>query len=361
MKRIFRHTATTALLFCCIPSFAANTHMIYGLQTAEHFHARTTGEYYIQAGSFLSQAKAEHHLTELHAKTAYPVKMIHKGKYNHVVIGPIRSAPEVRKVADEARKTLLMSSHENIQHLNQTDVQYKSTISPVSHYSRSHWFASLGGGMEHPSFDATMRINNGSDFPVPFSNDIYSTKNKNEPVFVLSAGRRFELENQWLSAYSLGLMYQNVFATNAGRTIMQYSSTDFINYKYRDHMSSNVFLAFAKLNLVHYRFVSPYIKLGAGLALNRSSDYAEKALPNVTQRVSPAFSSDTTSQFAYDAGLGIDVDLMPQVSASLSYDYLNLGHVNSGQGRGDWSTQSLNSTSYRVNEIVLSFTYLFDK
>ncbi|MDR3478353.1 MAG: SPOR domain-containing protein [Gammaproteobacteria bacterium] len=357
MKWIFRDTVTAAaLMIFCAPSFSANIHVIYGLQKANHFHAATTGDYYIQTNSFRSPKKAEHYKNLLHSKTSYPVTVTHHDNYNNVMIGPIHSAAEVRKVANETLTTPVRHSHDT----EHSTLQQKTTITDMSNHSRSNWFVAFSGGMQHPRFNSNIRINNGSDFPAPYSSDVYSTKNKNEPVFALSAGRHFETQNRWLPAYWLGLTYQNVLASNAGRTVMQYSSPEFINYRYREHISSNVFLAFVKMNLLQYRMVTPYIKVGAGLALNRSSDYAETALPGVTPRTGAGFSSETTEQFAYNAGLGIDVAFTRQISASLGYEYLNLGHVNSGQGKDAWSSQSLNFGSYQSNQILLSVNYLFE-
>ncbi|WP_173237649.1 SPOR domain-containing protein [Legionella antarctica] len=73
---------------------------IYGIENAEQFNRSSTGELYIQAGSFLNQSRANQYRLFLQSKTTYPVKTIHHGNYYRVSIGPIRSSREVRKVAD---------------------------------------------------------------------------------------------------------------------------------------------------------------------------------------------------------------------------------------------------------------------
>lgn len=224
-----------------------------------------------------------------------------------------------------------------------------------------NWFVTLGAGIQYPQIDSSTTVNNGSDFPAPNNLDIYTTQASHSGTFFVSAGRRFERESTWIPTYSFGLSYQNLFASDVGRTVTQYSLPEFTNYTYKTYLSSNILLAFAKANLFKYRMISPFINAGIGCAFNRTSDYSEAALPGVTApRTSPAFASKTSGHVAYNLGAGIDIELNKQFIASLSYEYLDLGNVTSGRGANDWSSQALNFGTYRSNQALLSLTYLFD-
>ena len=71
---------------------------IYGIGNAEHFNSASHGGFYIQAESFLSKARAKQYQRSLQSKTTYPVRTLHGSRYYRVVIGPINSSQEVRRV-----------------------------------------------------------------------------------------------------------------------------------------------------------------------------------------------------------------------------------------------------------------------
>jgi opacity protein-like surface antigen len=227
--------------------------------------------------------------------------------------------------------------------------------------SPGNWFITAGAGVQSPHWHNPMQISNNSGFPAPNDKDLYATKNQSEPVLALSLGKRWQREHFWLPAYSFGVFWQYFFRTHLGNTIMQYSSPAFTNYQYKWDLTANVLLASAKLNLFQYGILSPYINVGIGSSFNRTSNYEETPVPGVTPRTSPSFVKFSTSEFAYNAGAGIDIQLTSQFIISVGYNYQDLGQVSSGPGTGTWSNQSLNPGSYHSNEILVSASYLFAK
>jgi opacity protein-like surface antigen len=371
MKWIIRNCIFfTMLLIWCTSSFSAKTYTLYGFEKAREFKNHKQGKYYIQAGGFLSKTRAKEYKHLLQTKINYPIKIVKKAKFNMVIVGPLK-ASAVRKVANDVLPPITVVAKQNYHALSQSNTIQPVQINPIAekpqpfvpviHTAQSNWFVSLGLGGERPQFESTMSVNNGSNFPAPYNQDLYSVGTKTGLIVDAAIGHRWEREATWISAYSLGLSYQNIAAINAGGTVMQYSDPTFTNYNYNSYISSNVLLAFAKINLFQYRAVSPFIKGGVGCAFNRSSDYSETALANVTPRENPAFASETTSQLAYKVGAGVDVQLNKQVIISLDYAYLHLGNVSSGTGAALWSGQSLNLGSYRSNEMLLSVNYLFER
>lgn len=227
--------------------------------------------------------------------------------------------------------------------------------------SQGNWFITLGAGVQYPQWHNPMKINNGSGFPAPNNKDLYSTKNQNEAIIALSVGRSWHRDAFWFSSYSFGVFWQHFFRTHLGHSITQYSLPEFTNYEYKWDLTANVLLAAAKLNLFQYKKISPYINGGIGSSFNRTSGYKETALAGVTPRVSPGFANFSTSEFAYNAGIGVDLQLTSQFFVSVGYNYQNLGQISSGPGKGTWSTQSLNPGSYHSNEVLVSVSYLFGK
>ena len=172
--------------------------------------------------------------------------------------------------------------------------------------TQANWFVAGGVGGQHPTFNhSTTSINNNSGFPFPYSQDIYSIQRDYQRLATLSAGRRWKRDTYWFPSYSVGVLYQHTFATNAGNTIMQYSTPAFTNYAYNLDVSSNIFLAILKLNIFQFDGTSPYLCGGVGGAFNRINDYKEAPMPGLSvSRVSPGFASESTSAFAYNIYVG---------------------------------------------------------
>lgn len=223
------------------------------------------------------------------------------------------------------------------------------------------WYLSVGAGMEYPHINANSRVNNGSGFPAPANQDIYSYENNHHPFLSLAGGYRFMRDRFWLPSLSLGLAYQYLPSNDLGGKIMQFSDPDFLNYNFKLGVSASLLLATAKLNLLERCHFSPYVSVGAGGAYVRTGSYGETALPNVTPRTSAGYAENTNTQFAYTLGAGLDYQINPQWILSGGYQYLSLGRLNTGSGAGTWTGQSLNLGYYRSNELLVTLTYLLSR
>ncbi|QMT60009.1 outer membrane protein [Legionella sp. PC997] len=233
------------------------------------------------------------------------------------------------------------------------------------HHSLSNaqgsWFISLGGGAQFPELNSHTKVNNGSGFPAPYSADRYSIRDNNGGVVAVSAGRRWQNESIWFPSYSLSIFWQYFFTTHISGEITQYSLPQFTNYKYNLDFTSNLLLASGKINVMRYGIFSPFINGGIGSSFNNASNYNESAFAGVTPRVSPEFRNSNTSEFAYNIGAGVDVQLLPQLFLSVGYIFQDLGPLASGNGVNTWTGESLTLGSYRTNEVLITATYLFGK
>lgn len=238
-----------------------------------------------------------------------------------------------------------------------------SKISAQSfHVIDHHWFATAGGGVAFPSFGrSTQVVPNNSGFAPPANVDIYTTHQRPQPLLNLGLGQRFETGSVWLPAYSVGLYYQHFFESNIGNQILQYSMPTFTNYNFEWNLSSEVFLLGFKLNLLKLQRLMPYVLVGMGFAINKSTGYGESPLPGLTDsRVSPAYQATVQTQFAYNLGLGLDYRLARSWLIAAEYQFQNLGNYSLGHGTSAWAAQSLNLGTYRANTALLNLTYLFE-
>lgn len=352
-----------AMLFACNSTCFSATKIVYGFENAKHFKKQGNSKVYIQAGSFLNKKSALHLQKKIEANTGYPVKVTHHGRYSIVTVGPIRKASVVRRLG--ATMTYTTSTHKAYAYKAPPVIAPVAPSPPVikpempeAVHPNANWFVTLGGSMQYPQFNSSMSVHNGANFPPPYNMDTYTTTQNHQPMASLAFGRRWERDTRWLPAYSFSVMYEYLLPTNIGNTITQYSSPDFTNYNYTWNFSANILMAAAKVNLFKYGRFSPYLNGGLGCSFNRTSNYSENALPDVTARISAGYASQSNAQFAYNAGAGVDVQLDKQIILSAGYQYLSLGSVASGQGAGPWIGQYLNLGKYRANTVFVGVSYL---
>ena len=368
---------------------AENAHTVYGLQQAQQFTPqKTTKLLYIQANIFADKKNALQYQHRLQSKTNYSVRIKRKSMYQRtyyaVVIGPISSAVALRKTAaslETVKYTAAAKTHKNQKsnfffephffepkfepkwispevnkHANRRTVLTQTAVTS----EQNNWFATLGAGGQYPNWLSDMKVQNGSVFSAPHNLDVHTIKSQGQVVTEIAAGYRWTTSNEIIPAYSLEFLWEYGFNNNLGGTITQYSQPEFLNYNYQWYVQSNLLLAAVKLNIFQYKTLSPFIRGGIGGAINTANDYKEIALPGVTPRVSPGFTDNSSSQFAYQLGLGLDLVLTPKIFTSFGYNYQNLGQVVSGNGLNTWSTEKLTLGSYHLNEFLITIHYLFD-
>ena len=372
-----------------VPAFANQTTLIYGVENAKHIQGKSKQTYYIRAGSFKNKVNAKQYQMGLRAKTQYSVKFSYQNSFYIITVGPINSAANVRAAANTISDSkTAIAPKSSLKPVVLTKPAIKPIASPnltptllpkpavpalpeqheiykdhaMSAFketvSKGKWVFTGGVGAQYPQFNARMNVNNDSGFPPPSNNDLYTTNQNYQPLVLASLAYRIKRDNQWLPAYALGLQYQHDFAANVGNNVLQYSLPEFYNYNYSWNIASDIFLLIAKINIFEYGLFSPYIHAGIGTSFNNAGNYSESPTAGVTERVSPGFSSYTSTHFAYSLGAGIDFQVTEQVIVSAQYQYQNLGNVKSANGNGTWSAQSLDLGTYSTNAVLLSVSYV---
>lgn len=322
-------------------------------------------EYYLKLGSFVIKENADRLLAVTQSKTHYPVTETHYKKYYIIKVGPMPTAQEAINVQAAllapvnqhiAIKTAKFVPNEPVK--NEPIVNDAPPVIP----SNTNGKAFIGAyvGVQRPSTNNHSTVNNGSGYPSPLNVDRYSRTFNTSADAAVEAGYRKYRDQFFIPEYAVSLRYQHTFATDIGNQVMQYSLPEFTNYNYTWDIASDILLAMAKVNLISWHHIMPYISGGAGITFNRATNYAEKALSGVTARYSPGYTNITTTRFAYDLGAGFDFQVMPQLLMTLGYDFQSLGNVPSGEGVATWSGTRLMANHYHSNSVMLGFNYLFN-
>ncbi len=208
----------------------------------------------------------------------------------------------------------------------------------------------------------TNSLNSGTGWP----NDRYLGNNiSNQPYFLLGTGYTWKRPRmyRWLPSYSLGLRYMYVRSASISGNIDQYSLPQFQNYSYSYDVQLSTLTAVVKADIYRWRKLMPYLTLGAGIARATTSDYSEQANQGVTPRVSPGFSGNSSNNFTYLAGVGVDYMLKKDWWASLECNYTNFGTVSTGKGANYSTLTGVNYDSDHLKNTIsatsvfLSITY----
>lgn len=370
MKRIFKK------IFClsvsiCFAAYAEAEHITYGLQNAEVLPDSQKQGGIIQVAAFKNKKNALDYQKKIQALIQYPVKILRRNTFYIVQIGSFATLAEERKTAQMLLNHVpfKMPKHDKVvqqYHTPKLAGKIKRQAGEVVQHAhepgwRSNWYLTAGGGIQFSQNLPVITVNNGSNFPAPFDEDIYTHHGlRSTGLFTASAGRRWEQDSLWFPSVWFGLNYQYVPSVSLNGTVIQYSIPEFTNYNYHLNVASNILMGSAKLNLVKAQRFSPYITASLGEAFIEVSHYQEFALDHVTPRISPNFLNRTNAQFAYHAGAGIDMQVTDQLITTLGYLYQNTGHISSGTGTDAWSNTALNLGQAASNQVILSASWLLE-
>ncbi len=169
---------------------------------------------------------------------------------------------------------------------------------------------------DHMNF-VTLRA--GMDQPTISNNHAYANSAATTFAGGLEVGRKL---NQM---FALGLEY-SYRSKSSFDMAEQYTPTAQDGYQKSNStwaVSSDVFMLNLTTNLVQDAKMTPYIKVGAGVARNKSHDYVQT--DETTQPT--IFPGTTKNNFAWQLGAGLNVAMNDRFDVDFAYSYLNRGKV----------------------------------
>lgn len=146
---------------------------------------------------------------------------------------------------------------------------------------------------------------------------------------------------------------------NAG---IQDSTFTLYNFRYHEQTQQALFVA--KFLSNSFQTVHPYFLVGLGAAFNRSGSFSASTEQTGSINLTPAFASNTQTEFSYSLGLGLDVDIYPNLRAGLAYRFSDFGKSELKKGQitfNNYQTSvpfGLSSDHIYSNQALLSLSYL---
>jgi opacity protein-like surface antigen len=249
---------------------------------------------------------------------------------------------------------------------------WANTDAPNLQIPKGSGYVGIGGGATFPKVGHDNFVNSGPDWP----RDRYRSRRAGSaPLFTVFGGYTWVTRHDFIPFCSLGGSYTYVFPTKVKGSVLQYSLPQFENYAYQYIIQRQTFLVVAKADLYRWANLMPFFSIGGGFSANSTHNYAERALPNVTPRISPRFKSKASTHYSYIIGTGFDYFVKNGVGLSLEYTYGYFGHAKTREGSDDHHFNGREAhrhiickktcdthlhTKLNSNTVILSLNYFLD-
>lgn len=349
---------TIGLSLVSLPIFSAIT--VYGLERAHHFQHQSTGTFYIQVGTFSTKANAIHLQSTLKNKLKTPV-IVRQNKALHlVIIGPLKSAQEVRSVAQQItnkKQHVPVIAHPPV--IKKTYIEKDPPMTAVAPNDLPRgWFVGLGVGWLNPT--NTNSVNFASSGMPGFPDDRYVANSAGDAAsYSIIGGYQWLRDTAWFPAISLALSYTGATPSITG-VIYQNDLPDAKNFVFKYEVSQQLPMATLKVDLYNWRIFMPYVSVGIGAAMNKVRNYADTPIPGETvQRRRYGFNSATNTNFASSVGAGLDYWISHKVQLSVGYQFTSSGSISTGFGNGSLAANRL-TNKLRTNSVGLQALYFLD-
>jgi len=225
-----------------------------------------------------------------------------------------------------------------------------------------HWrpFVTVGGGVA-----ITSNLGRSKTFtdPATGGTDIYSASHGIQTVGAVDGffGMEWAFHPRW--DLQMGFGYNQTTALAAKGTLLQNIGTPSANsFSYIYRVVARQYLAVGKLLFNFYEYYHPYIDLELGVSQNVAHAYQTNLLSSPSGATfAPQYPSQTNSTFSYNAGVGLDIDVLRNVRLGLGYRFANFGKVQLGSTViGTTPVRGiLSQSSFYVNEVLAQITFIF--
>jgi opacity protein-like surface antigen len=157
----------------------------------------------------------------------------------------------------------------------------------------------------------------GVDQPVMKSDNANANSVHQAFVGGIEVGRKIN------DMFSVGLEYSRRAKSKFDIDDQYTYASDFQKTSSTWAVSSDVFMLNLITNLVQDSKITPYIKLGAGVASNKAHDYVQTNDSTETS----TYPGETKRNFAWQLGAGLNTTLNDKFDVDFSYAYLDRGKV----------------------------------
>ena len=205
--------------------------------------------------------------------------------------------------------------------------------------------------------DATnSNLNQNVSLLPPFENIYVSNGRDNEFVAGILLGFETNILTNLLAQLGISYFQSGDFSING--TVFQLADPARNNLNYHYSINSQRILADGKVLLLVKEKYYPFISIGIGEAINKSYNYTETPVNTNNVPMFVGFANHTNHSFTYEAGAGIEVDVMQHIRWGFAYRFVNLGQAALGTTPIQIGTQTLAFNNFQVNEFLMQISYV---
>jgi opacity protein-like surface antigen len=159
---------------------------------------------------------------------------------------------------------------------------------------------------------------------VGVTNTVAGTNNANVSSVDSGYIAGIELGRKITDVFAVGVEYNYKGKTNFVMTDSPYS--DGVS-SYTWGARSDTIMFNVSADLMQNSKITPYVKLGAGISRNASYNYVTTDTKTSGKNNITTYPGKSTTNFAWQAGFGFNVDHNERISTDISYSFMNRGKV----------------------------------
>lgn len=231
-----------------------------------------------------------------------------------------------------------------------------------------HFFVGIESGRSHSSeayFIPQFRID-GINLTIPENTD-WSRDFGSSPLYGAFVGYQFTPN----IGLQLTFDHRNEFTwTVPVSSASSFPDSPFEEYSAHDIESSTLFVDLKLAPSVCWNGFVPFVKAGLGLSRNKSGEVRDVYVPNAFFDTDLLFDlrleGDTETEFAWNAGVGVDYYFNKCLSANISYRYVSIGEFKTKDHGADLAindddveTSGFKSEHMFLSEVLVGLTYHF--
>lgn len=231
-----------------------------------------------------------------------------------------------------------------------------------------HFFAGIEAGRSHSSeayFLPQFQTANGNNFTIPENTDWFRSFGTS-PLYGAFVGYQF--------SPNLGLQltfdHRNEFTwTVPVSSASSFPDSPFEQYSVHDIEASTLLVDVKFAPSVCWNGFVPFVKAGLGVSRNKTGELRDVYIPNnffdATLLFDQRTPGDKETEFAWDAGVGVDYYFNKCISANVAYRYVSLGEFKTGDGGtdlvtdADFESRGFRSEHISLSEVIVGLTYHF--
>lgn len=230
-----------------------------------------------------------------------------------------------------------------------------------------HWFVEIGVGKsyDYASSNVIVPMAGSSDYMI-FQTDQAAAP----PFFSAGVGHLWSQKTNTLPFISVGLQYRYtspimmsgiIYEVDGGQIDLEQSL--YSRYQIKQQSCS----VLTKVDLYRWQNLMPYFSFGLGASWNRINHFSSLAFDPLLDPLNLLTSADTTADFTYSLGVGIDYKVNQDLWLSLGYSYDDFGKNEIGQllSYHDFETPLtplpafVKNASLHAHNILFTARYLF--